>query len=249
MAAAVLGHAAAQAAPTLVKVGDFDAPVHVTGSPQDGRRLFVVEQPGRVRVVLDGAHSRAAVPGHHRATRSPAASAACSRSPSRPTTRRAGASTSTSRPSRTAQIQVREYRARGRRPRRPAPAARTLLRSRHPDARTTTAASCSSGPTAGCGSAPATAAAGTTPTTTPRTRLASSARSSAWTRVARRRARAASRSACATRGASRSTARRSDLVIGDVGQDAREEIDFAPAATLGGHRRQLRLALLGGHAA
>ena len=55
LAAAALAVAApAQAAPVLVKVGDFVAPVHVTGSPADSRRLFVVEREGRVRVVLDG---------------------------------------------------------------------------------------------------------------------------------------------------------------------------------------------------
>lgn len=32
----------------------FDAPVFVTAPPGDTRRLFVVEQPGRIRVVLDG---------------------------------------------------------------------------------------------------------------------------------------------------------------------------------------------------
>ena len=45
---------AAQAAPSLAKVGDFDAPVHVTGSPGDSHRLFVVERPGRVQLVVDG---------------------------------------------------------------------------------------------------------------------------------------------------------------------------------------------------
>jgi glucose/arabinose dehydrogenase len=46
--------ATAQAAPRLAPVGSFDAPVHVTGSPQDSHRLFVVERAGRVQVVVDG---------------------------------------------------------------------------------------------------------------------------------------------------------------------------------------------------
>lgn len=37
----------------LVKVGTFDTPVYVT-SPPGGTRLFVVEQPGRIRVVRNG---------------------------------------------------------------------------------------------------------------------------------------------------------------------------------------------------
>jgi glucose/arabinose dehydrogenase len=44
----------AQAAPRLVPLGEFESPVHVTGSPQDSHRMFVVEQPGRVQVVVDG---------------------------------------------------------------------------------------------------------------------------------------------------------------------------------------------------
>src|SRR5215211_2584470 len=46
--------APAQAAPALVSVGSFGSPVHVTGSPGDSHRLFVVEQAGRIRVVVDG---------------------------------------------------------------------------------------------------------------------------------------------------------------------------------------------------
>jgi glucose/sorbosone dehydrogenase len=52
--AGLLAPAAAQAAPALVRVGDFEAPTHVTGSPGDSHRLFVVERPGRVQVVVDG---------------------------------------------------------------------------------------------------------------------------------------------------------------------------------------------------
>src|SRR5215216_4934970 len=54
LAAGLAAPAAAQAAPSLAKVGDFTAPVHVTGSPGDSHRLFVVERPGRVQLVVDG---------------------------------------------------------------------------------------------------------------------------------------------------------------------------------------------------
>ena len=38
----------------LTRVGLFDRPVHVTAPPGDPRRLFIVEQRGFVRVLLDG---------------------------------------------------------------------------------------------------------------------------------------------------------------------------------------------------
>ncbi len=53
-AAGLLAPAAAHAAPTLSKVGDFTAPTHVTSPPGDGR-LFVVEQAGLVKVLSGGA--------------------------------------------------------------------------------------------------------------------------------------------------------------------------------------------------
>jgi hypothetical protein len=52
-AAVVLAVAApAAAAPELVKIGDFDQPVHIASPPED-TQLFVVEQGGRVKT-LDG---------------------------------------------------------------------------------------------------------------------------------------------------------------------------------------------------
>ena len=44
----------AQAGARLVRVGRFAAPVYVTAPPGDRRRLFVVEQAGTIRVVRDG---------------------------------------------------------------------------------------------------------------------------------------------------------------------------------------------------
>jgi glucose/arabinose dehydrogenase len=38
----------------LVKVGDFDQPLYVTAPPGDRRRLFVVEQAGRIQVLRGG---------------------------------------------------------------------------------------------------------------------------------------------------------------------------------------------------
>ena len=46
--------AGAVAAPALVPVGTFDQPVHVNGPDGDAARVFVVEKPGRVRVVVGG---------------------------------------------------------------------------------------------------------------------------------------------------------------------------------------------------
>ena len=40
--------------PRLVRVGDFVSPVYVASPPGDRRRLFVVELPGRIRVIRDG---------------------------------------------------------------------------------------------------------------------------------------------------------------------------------------------------
>jgi hypothetical protein len=55
-AAALILAPSAIAAPTLAKVGDFDSPVHVASPPGDPR-LFVVEQDGLVKVI-DGGRER-----------------------------------------------------------------------------------------------------------------------------------------------------------------------------------------------
>jgi glucose/arabinose dehydrogenase len=44
----------AGAAPELVKLGDFDTPVYVAGPPGDASRVFVVEQPGRIQLLVNG---------------------------------------------------------------------------------------------------------------------------------------------------------------------------------------------------
>ena len=38
----------------LARIGTFDSPVYVTSPPGDGRRLFVVEQTGKIRVIANG---------------------------------------------------------------------------------------------------------------------------------------------------------------------------------------------------
>jgi glucose/arabinose dehydrogenase len=45
---------AARTGVRLVRVGTFDSPVYVTAPPKDRRRLFVVEQTGRIRVLVGG---------------------------------------------------------------------------------------------------------------------------------------------------------------------------------------------------
>jgi glucose/arabinose dehydrogenase len=52
--AAALVPASAHAAVQLVKVGSFSAPTYVTAPPGDNHRLFVVEQAGRIQVMVDG---------------------------------------------------------------------------------------------------------------------------------------------------------------------------------------------------
>jgi glucose/arabinose dehydrogenase len=53
--AALLAPVGAAASPQLVPVGTFDNPMYVTAPPGDRSRLFVVERAGTVRVVADGA--------------------------------------------------------------------------------------------------------------------------------------------------------------------------------------------------
>src|SRR5688572_20789822 len=48
------GARAASSSVRLAAVGTFDTPVYVTAPPGDRRRIFVVEQGGRIRVVRAG---------------------------------------------------------------------------------------------------------------------------------------------------------------------------------------------------
>jgi glucose/arabinose dehydrogenase len=52
---AAVAVAPAAGAATLEQVGTFASPTYVTGPPGDPSRLFVVERPGTVRVLRDGA--------------------------------------------------------------------------------------------------------------------------------------------------------------------------------------------------
>ena len=52
--ALALAPAAAHAAPHLTRIGTFDTPVHVAGPPGDPARVFVVEKPGRVQLLVNG---------------------------------------------------------------------------------------------------------------------------------------------------------------------------------------------------
>jgi hypothetical protein len=55
LVAALVGPvSAADAAPRLNAVGNFDAPIYASGAPGDDRRLFVVERGGTIRVMRDG---------------------------------------------------------------------------------------------------------------------------------------------------------------------------------------------------
>jgi glucose/arabinose dehydrogenase len=52
--AALAAPGTAAAAPVLVRVGDFSAPINVAAPPRDTARVFVVERAGTIRVVRDG---------------------------------------------------------------------------------------------------------------------------------------------------------------------------------------------------
>jgi hypothetical protein len=54
LAAALLAFPAGAGAVQTVKVGDFDSPTYVTSPPADHQRLFVVEKAGRIQLVRNG---------------------------------------------------------------------------------------------------------------------------------------------------------------------------------------------------
>jgi glucose/arabinose dehydrogenase len=54
LAAALIAAPAANAAPQLQKLGDFDQPLYVASAPGDSSRLYVVEKAGTIRVLRNG---------------------------------------------------------------------------------------------------------------------------------------------------------------------------------------------------
>ena len=232
----------------LVQVGTFDSPVYVTSPPGDARRLLVVEQGGTIRMVRGGKklakpfldiRSRV-VSGGEQGLLSIAFARDYARShrfwayfTTATATRR---STRSARPRAIART----------------PARRSASSSRPTPSPTTTAGSCSWVPTATSTPAWATAAARTTSTAraaTGRTSARCWARSSASSPAPA----AATPSPRATRSSGRAGARGAiysyglrnpwrfsfdratgDIVIGDVGQNAIEEIDFRKRGTARG---------------
>lgn len=94
LAALLLLAAPAPAAPSLVEVARFSRPVAVSSPPGDPRLFVVEQQTGRIEVVLpDGTLLPDAFLDLGAETPPTATSAACSTSPSRPTTPAAGGST------------------------------------------------------------------------------------------------------------------------------------------------------------
>src|SRR5262245_19374499 len=52
--AAAPGATPARKGVRLVRIGSFDSPLYVTSPPRDRRRIFVVEQTGKIRVLVGG---------------------------------------------------------------------------------------------------------------------------------------------------------------------------------------------------
>ena len=245
----LLGLAAPAGAANVQLVGTFSEPVYVTSDPTDANRLFVVQKSGEIVVVRNGSkHTFLDLARRQRQ-------------------RRAGPAVDRVRPrlretsrlfvyyidKAAGNIHVVELQATANGATRPEPICTKCCRSTTRPSPTTTAGNCSSVPTATSSSPPATAAA---PTTAPqRAEPGKPARQDpahrpdppvAHTVPADNPFPAATpaliwASGCATRSASPST-RPAARWIGDVGQSACEEIDFAAAP--GARRRgQLRLEL------
>ena len=153
VAAGLAAPATAQAAPTLVQVGGCASPIHVAAPPRDRapvRRRARGRREGRRRRRVQATPFA----GPHGRGRHSAASAGCSRSPSRPTTRASGSPTSTSTGA-GGELQVREHHALRRPGRRTAPPHRagSCWRQAHTEAEQPQRRRRSrSGPTGCCGS-------------------------------------------------------------------------------------------------
>ena len=253
--AALTVAAAPAGAATLQPVGQFSSPVYVTSDPNDAARLFVVERGGAIRLIADGTTTDVHGRDHARALRrraGPALDGLLARLRDRPaastsTTRRARAATSRSTSSRPrATGRPRDPAAdpdrappRRRQPqRRPAPVRPRRLPVRR---------------------RPATAAAAATPSTTrrtpsallgkmlridPRTRAATAPYSVPADNPFVGRAGADEIWSSGLRNPFRFSFDRQTgaLLIGDVGQGAREEVDYEPQPNAR-PRRQLRLEL------
>ena len=233
----------------------FSDPVYVTSTTRYTRRLFVVEQPGRIRVLVGG---QAPTPPFLDLTRAVAAGG------------EQGLLSMAFEPDygqhgrlyvdftdRNGDSRIHIPRSHVNPPSAPTPRSRPRsCSSSSSPIRTTTAASCCWGPTAICMSAWAMAAAAAIPRTAGRTSTRCSARSCASMRrpggptpPARTRSWGRGRDEIWAYGLrnpwrfwfDRTTG---DLYIGDVGQNAYEEIDFAPPRR--GARPELRLELLEG---
>ena len=237
----------ASAAPELVKLGDFDTPVHVAGPPGDASRVFVVEQPGRIQLLVDGQRqatpfldATARRPGGRRARA--ALDGVLARLPELgPLLGLHDGQDGGLDQRHRGQIQIREYRradADHAVPSRPGPCSRST--TTRPT--TTTAASCRSARTACSGPAPGTAAAATTT----RCRAAHRARHACSASCMRVIPTPAARRRCGPPG-SQPVAVLVRPGIGDllrhVGQSAIEEVTGPALAA------QLRLAVLGGRQA
>ena len=261
--AAATRRRAAAALEARTEVGGFDAPVYVD------------DAPGAAEAALRGRAGGHGPGGPRAATTLPQPfldisdrvlvrrrARACSRSPSTPTTRATGASTSTT-PTRDGNIEVDEFtRKRERHPRRRASSRRKVIEIPHPANANHNGGQLQFGPDGflylgtgdgGCGGdphenaqntrQPARQAAADRPAPARRraaTRSRRATRSSAAPGATR-----STRSACATRSASPSTAATGDLRSATSARTRCEEIDYDGRGDASG--RQLRLGRLRGH--